>query len=288
MPSELDIIGIATPIVDILHTESGVKKATGHNTINTLFLLQDLGLKTGILGRMGQDQNGEFFLKKLKKQKVDTGGLRIDSGQTARVKIKVTPETRKFLSRDFYHPLKELSPEDREYLGSAESVFIRERNPLFSEVAEELKDKETGLFFSLHESIEPKVVNLESIKKSGPETIFSNEEEFEKLEDILDDLLQSGTKIAVTKGEEGCTVYTGGETIDYPAFEVDPVDPTGAGDAFAAGFLFGELKGWPLEKTARLANALGAMLVTKVGAEMEASLKKVKRFLKSKNSNLKV
>jgi sugar/nucleoside kinase (ribokinase family) len=47
---------------------------------------------------------------------------------------------------------------------------------------------------------------------------------------------------------------------------VEAVDGTGAGDAFAAGFLYGSLAGWPLEKTAAFANAAGALATTAVGA----------------------
>jgi sugar/nucleoside kinase (ribokinase family) len=47
---------------------------------------------------------------------------------------------------------------------------------------------------------------------------------------------------------------------------VEVVDATGAGDAFAAGFIAGVWQGWPLEKTLRLANAVGALCVTGMGA----------------------
>jgi sugar/nucleoside kinase (ribokinase family) len=51
-----------------------------------------------------------------------------------------------------------------------------------------------------------------------------------------------------------------------PAFQVEAVDATGAGDAFAAGFIAGVYLGWPLRETARFANAVGALCVTGVGA----------------------
>jgi sugar/nucleoside kinase (ribokinase family) len=57
-----------------------------------------------------------------------------------------------------------------------------------------------------------------------------------------------------------------GQTIRLPAFQVDVVDATGTGDAFAAGFITGVWQRWPLEKTARFANAVGALCVTGIGA----------------------
>jgi len=59
-----------------------------------------------------------------------------------------------------------------------------------------------------------------------------------------------------------------GESFEgfLPAVRVQPVDGTGAGDAFVAGLLYGKLAGWPLDRAARLANAAGALATTAVGA----------------------
>ena len=63
-------------------------------------------------------------------------------------------------------------------------------------------------------------------------------------------------------------VYVVGPDFEghIPACRVVAVDGTGAGDAFAAGLLYGRLAGWPLERSARLANAAGALATTAVGA----------------------
>jgi sugar/nucleoside kinase (ribokinase family) len=68
-------------------------------------------------------------------------------------------------------------------------------------------------------------------------------------------------------GVAGCLVATrDGEAIRLPAFQVDAVDATGAGDAFVAGFMAGIWHDWSLEKTAHFANAVGALCVTGMGA----------------------
>ena len=73
--------------------------------------------------------------------------------------------------------------------------------------------------------------------------------------------------MALKMGIDGCLVMNSGrQSFRIPAFEVAAVDATGAGDAFAAGFIAGIWKGWTLEETARLANAVGALCVTQVGA----------------------
>jgi sugar/nucleoside kinase (ribokinase family) len=71
---------------------------------------------------------------------------------------------------------------------------------------------------------------------------------------------------AVTLGADGCRVCADDFEGDVPAVAVDAVDGTGAGDAFAAGFLYGRLAGWATEACARFANAAGALATTAIGA----------------------
>lgn len=79
-------------------------------------------------------------------------------------------------------------------------------------------------------------------------------------------LRRAGAQVVVIKsGEGGCHVEGPEGDFDAPAFLVPVVDTTGAGDAFAGGFLQGVLSGWSLEATARFANAVGAACVTAVG-----------------------
>jgi len=69
-----------------------------------------------------------------------------------------------------------------------------------------------------------------------------------------------------TMGAEGCYIRTAdGDEVRLPIYEVDTVDATGAGDAFVAGFLRGVLEGWDVERTGRLANAVGALCCTGIG-----------------------
>ena len=71
--------------------------------------------------------------------------------------------------------------------------------------------------------------------------------------------------LVVKRGPEGASVIRDDAWEDHPGFSVEAVDPTGAGDAFNAGFLCGYLTGWPLAECATWANACGAMTVTRPG-----------------------
>ena len=78
------------------------------------------------------------------------------------------------------------------------------------------------------------------------------------------------TILALKRGAEGCTIYRQDERIDSPAYSVNVLDPTGAGDCFNAACIIGLDAGWPLERVARFACAAGALAVTRLGP-MEGS-----------------
>jgi sugar/nucleoside kinase (ribokinase family) len=85
-------------------------------------------------------------------------------------------------------------------------------------------------------------------------------------EDACRALLDRGPQvIALKRGSMGCTILTSDQRIDSPAFPVEAVDPTGAGDCFDAGFVAGLLEDLPLDEVGRLANACGALGATRKG-----------------------
>ena len=71
----------------------------------------------------------------------------------------------------------------------------------------------------------------------------------------------------VTRGARGCLVVTESERISVPAFSVDVVDPTGAGDAFAAGVAWGMAQRWDWPMVGRFANAVGGLACCALGAQ---------------------
>ena len=79
-------------------------------------------------------------------------------------------------------------------------------------------------------------------------------------------LLEMGPgTVAVTMEREGCLLFHQGEEVYAPGYAVDVIEPTGAGDAFAAALCVGLLQGWPAERMAHYANAAGALAVTAIG-----------------------
>ena len=87
------------------------------------------------------------------------------------------------------------------------------------------------------------------------------------LESAVQSMCRRGPKVVVVKrGEKGASVFQAdGPAKDVPGFPVEVYNVLGAGDAFAAGFIYGLVKGWDWYKAARMGNAAGAIVVTRHG-----------------------
>jgi len=89
----------------------------------------------------------------------------------------------------------------------------------------------------------------------------------------LDQIISSVPIVAVTDGENGCTIYEGGSSFRLGVFPSNTVDPTGAGDTFAAGMSLGLGLGWSTLDAARLGTAAASVIVEGWGAQTASDLK---------------
>jgi ribokinase len=107
------------------------------------------------------------------------------------------------------------------------------------------------------------------------------------VEDAADILLRKGPSLVViTLGEKGCLVATKESMKVVPAFKVNVIDTTGAGDAFNGGFTIAHTKGLTPEGAAIFANAVAALKCTGLGARTcLPTLKQVKEFLETRSKN---
>lgn len=90
--------------------------------------------------------------------------------------------------------------------------------------------------------------------------------------------------ICVTLGRYGCAIWSEGILREFPGFSVQVADTVGAGDAFSAAFLSAFQLGWPLERVASFANALGAIVASRPGATPAWEPAECIQFLESRSS----
>jgi sugar/nucleoside kinase (ribokinase family) len=122
--------------------------------------------------------------------------------------------------------------------------------------------------------------------------LFVNESEAKNLtghdnpDDIVRELRAGGaTDVVVKLGGLGCIAYTDDQRFAVPAFSVNVIDTTGAGDAFGAGFLAALHRGMSFADAARFANAVGALSVERLGTVQGVrSFEETQRWITAQNS----
>ncbi|MGE3769834.1 MAG: adenosine kinase [Bdellovibrionales bacterium] len=121
---------------------------------------------------------------------------------------------------------------------------------------------------------------MQYLKAGMVDVLFANKKEIKALAGIDDfDKAIEATRhlaktVVVTRSEEGAMILQGDTTYTVPAVKIDRVvDATGAGDMFAAGFLFGHLNGYSPEESGRIAAAAAAHVISHIGARPKQDLK---------------
>ena len=120
--------------------------------------------------------------------------------------------------------------------------------------------------------------------------LFINQHEEKYLTELFGtvDIRELGPDIVVsTLGSKGCKVISNSEIITVGVVPADLVDPTGAGDSFAAGFLTGFVKNYPIEKCAQIGSAVASVTIrsrsTHPGISFDDVMNTVKEYYKNVN-----
>lgn len=256
---------------------------TGGCAVNTATALARLGLPVEVIGKVGVDPFGDFLLQALDKRGVVTRAVSRDADAgTSVTMVMVDPDG----ERRFVHYLganAQLTLSDIDFRVVDNASILHVAGSLVlpridGEPTAELLERarSAGVITFLDTVWDDTGRWMDLVAPSLPYTDYfvPSLAEGQALtgldepETVAQALLDHGVgTVGLKMGAEGCLVTTeAGGSFRVPAFEVDVVDATGAGDAFAAGFIAGVWKGWALERTARFANAVGALCVTGLGA----------------------
>jgi sugar/nucleoside kinase (ribokinase family) len=250
----------------------------GGCALNTASVLTRLGCPAAVTGKVGVDALGDFLLQLLDDRGVDRRGvIRDPSAPTSTTVVLVGRDgERTFLHAKGANARLDASELDSELLFSGRGLHIAgalvldalDGEPCAALLAEARRQ---GMLTSVDpvwdatgrwERILPLLRHTDVFMPSLAEaTAICGETDPAAAAAWLQ---RAGARQVVVKlGADGCYVSGVGH---LSGVGVTAVDSTGAGDAFAAGLLYGLLAGWPRERAARLANAAGALATTVVGA----------------------
>ncbi len=320
MKKRFDLISMGEAVVEIFRKDVDVSlyevgDFTGPYPSGAPAITADtmakLGGKAAFIATVGNDEFGTTLIKRLAGDGVDTSQfVSLDDAMTgiAFTSYKSSGE-RNFIYNFTTAATAYLKPDyiDTDFIASGRWLHISGNVLAFSETTRQAVIKavdaayEAGVPVSLDPNIRSEIMKqetiralihpvLEKIRVIIPSVgelnwMFGNDRDEEE---IIAELLTTNIELIVRKeGEKGSTFFTQEGKMYVDAFHVEEiVDPTGCGDAFCAGVIYGLLRGWSHDKVAVFANAVGGLTATRKGAmEGIGSIDDVMSFLQKDNVN---
>ena len=234
-----------------------------------------LGAAVSMLGRVGSDVFGQSLLDNLTKNKVNTSRVRRDTAATGTATIIVDAHGQNSIVLSPGANGK-VSPDDVADLPDAKILILQFEIPSETvlRAAQQAREKEMRV-----------IVNPAPARKVGPELLklvdilIPNESELSLLTGtpVTDSasaeaaawrmIAQGVGMVIVTRGEHGSLTVTQNDLYHVPAFQVEVIDTTAAGDAFIGGLAVALAEDKPIREALTNANACGALAVTRFGAQ---------------------
>ena len=269
------------------HLHSLVNSRTemsGGSAANTAYGLASLGGKAGFIGKISADRLGESFASDLANVGVSFfPGVTCETEDTGRCLIVVTPDGNRTMNT-FLGAASLLDAADisREAVQSAAVVmlegylFDRDAAKEAFRVAAEYAHaagRKVALTLSDSFCVDRHRDDFLSLVKNDIDILFANEDEIKSLYQVdsinaaLHQLRDDCEFAAVTRNEHGSVVIDGDEVVIIDAEPVDSVvDATGAGDMYAAGFLYGFVRGKPIEQCGKIGSIVASEVISHMGS----------------------
>jgi len=263
-------------------------KMAGGSAANSAVGMALLGGKSGFVGEVAEDGLGHEFVSSLE----DTGTAFLgkvtnDGLATARSMIIVTPDAVRSMNT-FLGACIQMGPTHLDNLPQADVFYLEgylfdapEGPALFAKVAQIAEETGAKLALSLSDAwcVERHFEAFSTFIKDHVSIIFSNEDEARALtgkeyQDAGAEMAGYLDEVIITRGAQGAFIIKGDDSAHVSAAPVGAViDTTGAGDLFAAGYLYGRARGADATICGKIASALSGEIICHYGARPEANLK---------------
>jgi sugar/nucleoside kinase (ribokinase family) len=267
---------------------------SGGSAANTIVGVANLGARAAYVGKVRDDQIGRLYTHDIRAAQVafETKPA-TDGPATGCSYILVTPDGERTMNT-YLGAAQELMPSDIDAAQVAASAILylegylwdpKSAKEAFVKASTIAHDAGRQVALTLSDSFcvdRYRGEFLDLMRGGTVDLVFTNEAELHSLYQTADfdtalTQLRSDAKLAVvTRSEKGCVVASKDGVTAMPAFPIEKiVDSTGAGDLFAAGFLFGLVRGAGFEAAARLGALAAAEVIQHIGARPQVSLKEL-------------
>jgi len=270
-------------LVNLLESEPSV--SAGGSAANTIFALAKLQMPASFVGKLGNDPLAKEYVKQFRELKGDCSRFKFSEElSTARCLSLITEDyertMRTCLAAAATMAWHEIEPND--FLGfdlaHFEGYLLFNKDLILSALkSARAADCMISLDLGSFEVVKAAGDDLPKLLNEYVDIVFANEEEAraftgdDDLDEALDELSKYCSVAAVKLGAKGAMIKSDGEKVVIDAEKADSlVDTTGAGDYWAAGFLYGYLNGLPLKECGELGAKISAEVVQQLGADLPA------------------
>ncbi len=298
--SFLEHMGIEKGIMQLIERDRGEVlyaamnervQTPGGSVANTIAGAGALGLEAAFIGRVHDDALGHFYAKAMQDDGVDFVNSPVAGGElpTSRSMIFVSPDGERSMNT-YLGISSEVSSDDVpvEVAGSAQIMFLEgylfdkdKGKTAFMEAAQDCRKGggKPGISLSDPFCVERHRADFLRLIENELEFVIGNEDEVkslfetENLDEAIEKLSAICPLVVCTRSGDGVSVVTQDGRINVPVETVVPVDATGAGDQFAAGFLFGLAKGLDVETCAKIGCACATEVISHIGPRPQTDMR---------------
>jgi sugar/nucleoside kinase (ribokinase family) len=265
-----------------LHKETADYTAhyvAGGSASNTLSILARLGIETEFIGKIGKDEIGNFFQQETKRNGVIPSFF-FSQHPSGRCTVLISADGERTMctylgasadmtANDLTHDLF-----DGFRLFHIEGYLVQNYDLIQSAIT---LAKAAGLTVSLDLSsfnvVEDHLDFLRQIIVDKVDIVFANEDEVKaligkELPEAIKELASMCSIAVVKTGKKGSIIQHGEDVLQIPIYEAKRIDTTGAGDAYAAGFLYGWINQLPLEMSGQIGSYLAANVIEEIGPKI--------------------
>ena len=269
----------------LLEVMSNPIQAAGGSAANTAYWAAQLGGEVGFIGKISNDDLGKQFKASVKKSGLkDFTVFETEENQTGHCAIFITPDGERtmntYLGAGAFLSIKDLN---EDAIKSAEILYMEgylwdkptsKEAFLYAAKLNKLSGGKNAITLSDVFCVEIHRESFIEFIKDSIDFVFCNEEEITALTmknstdeaiDFFLDQFPDVQELVCTLGPKGALVISNGKKVHYQATEAEVVDKTGAGDYFAAGYLYGIQKQLTKDESADIANRSAAYVISEVG-----------------------
>ncbi len=294
----LKVIGIGNPVADLLinidklpgHDEAAklleISYQFGGKVPTAMAALGRLGVPCGMVGVVGDDDEGRACIADFQSQNVDASRMIIDKNTVTRLSVVLSDREggRNFLRKEVKVRAPGLDELDRDYISQARVLHLSSAGEAERAAAAWVRQAGGRVSFDA-DGYKPEYEEMAPLIDAfiTSESYYRTRYPSASLEECCLSIHAKGpAAVVVTLGARGCACFSDGHFEFVPAWKVQVVDATGAGDTFHGAYIYGMLEGWDAVRSARFASAVSAIKCLAIGGRAALpTLQMVEQFIQS-------